>query len=249
MSENASVQVYERLSVEVSPVVQEANAIQVFNAGDYDNAAVFLIKVKEKSKLVEAERVKVSKPMNEALRAHNDLFGRLSTPLEMAERTVKNKMTIWYGEQQRKREEAERQARDKARREEEAERERLQKQAAAAEAKGRTERAEELKQRAAAVYVEPAPVAISAETSVVTGNGSVNMRQGIKVEVVNPFELLEAIMKEEMPLSWISFDLQAIKRRAMADKLPAGSTKIPGVRVMSDINSAVRTRATAAKFN
>jgi hypothetical protein len=249
MSENASVQVYERLSVEVNPVVQEASAIQVLSINDYDQAAVFLIRVKEKSKLVEAERVKVSKPMNDALRAHNDLFGRLSTPLELAERMVKSKMTIWYSEQQRKREEEERKARDKARREEEAERERLQKQAAAAEARGRTERAEELKQQAAAVYVEPVTVAINAETSVVTSHGSVNMRQGIKIEVVNPFELLEAIMKEEMPLSWITFDLQAIKRRAQADKLQPGSTKIPGVRIMSDTISAVRTRATAAKFN
>jgi hypothetical protein len=239
---NESVKVYEELSVKVSPVVRRAEAIQVSNEAEYDQAALFLTEVKAKQDEVEAERVKVSKPMNEALRAHNDLFKRLSVPLETANRAIKGKMATYFGEQQRIREEAERKARDAARKQEEAERERLQKQAAAAAAKGRVERAEELKQMAAAVYVEPVPVAMATETTVVAGSGSVTMRNDIEVEIVNPYDLLLAIMNDELPLDWIRWDLQAIKRRAKADGLRAGSDRIAGVRIKPAIIGAVKAR-------
>ena len=241
MEGNQSVQVYERLTVEVSPIVEQAKAIVVRNEADYNRAAMFLTEVKAKSKLVEEERVKVSKPMNDALRAHNDLFKRLSGPLDMAEFTVKRTMSEWFAEQKRIQDEVARKAAEDARRREEAERAKLQRQAEAATAKGRTEKAEELQQQAASVYIEPAYVPEPADTTVVLPGGSVTMRQDIEVEVVDPYQLLEAIMKDELPLAWIKIDTQAIKRRAKADGLMPGAKSIPGVRIKPALISAVRT--------
>lgn len=241
MTEQVSIKAYESLAIQVNPVVARANAVQVTTAMEYDDAAIFLTEVKTKAKLVEDERVRVSKPMNEALRAHNDLFKRLSGPLDLAERTVKGKMSSWYAEQERIREAQERKAREEARAREQAEREKLERQAAKAEAKGHVEAAEELKQRAAEVYVEPAPVAVQTESTVIAGKGSVTMRKDIEIEIENPYALLEAILKEEMPLAWLKFDVQAIKRRAKADNLTPGSKAIPGVRIKPAIVSAVRT--------
>lgn len=237
------------LSVKVAPIVQMAEAIQIRNDAEYNQAAVVLTHVKAMEKEVEDERVKTSKPLNEAVRANNEHFKRWSIPLETSERTVKAKMSAWYSEQQRIREEIERKAKEEARRLEEAERERLKKQAAVAEAKGRTERAEELKQQAAEVYIAPAYEPFNAETTVASSSGSVTMRQDIEVEVVNPYAFIEAILKEDLPLAWIKFDIQAIKRSARAQSLRPGSEKIPGVRIKPAIISAVRTMASNHKLN
>jgi hypothetical protein len=237
---NTAVEVRD-MGAQVAPIVQQAEAIIIGSPVEYDQAALFLTKIKTMAKEVEAERIKGAKPLNEAIRAHNEHFKRWSVPLETSERTVKTKMQAWYMEQERIREEAASKARDEARRKEEAEREKLQRQAAAAEAKGRAERAEELKAQAAAVYVEPAFTPAQAESTVVTSKGAVTMRQDIEIEVVNPYELLEAIMKDELPLAWIKIDVQAIKRRARADSLQPGSTALPGVRIKPAIVSAVRT--------
>lgn len=111
---------------------------QIACAEDYGMAADELKAIKAKAAALENQRTGITGPINNALRAINDLFRGPAALLEEAERTLKAKMLAWDQEQRRIADEARRRAEAEAA----AERQRL---ATEAEAKRR-----EAEQQAAA---------------------------------------------------------------------------------------------------
>lgn len=103
---------------------------QIATAEDYALAADELKAIKARSKDLEGQRTGITGPINEALRAINNLFRGPSDLLTKAEETIKRKMLAWQAEQERIAAEARRKAEAEA----EAQRKKLEEEAAAAQA-------------------------------------------------------------------------------------------------------------------
>jgi hypothetical protein len=145
---------------EVSGLLAQANAFQVTNDDTAQIAADELRTIKERKDAIEAERVKITKPLHDAKRATDELFKKLSTPLEQAERVLKGKVIAYQDEQERKRREEAARAEEAARKE----RERLEREAAALEKKGKAEAAAAKREVATMMPTAipaPAPAAVS----------------------------------------------------------------------------------------
>lgn len=202
----------------VVAVESEAHKITAFaqslviqtNEG-YSQAADTLKAIKGLLRQIEDARVRVTRPLNEALRAVNAQAKEASAPLLTSESRIKRAMVTYSTEQERIRREEQRKAEEAARKE----REKLEAQARKAEAAGRVERAMELEQRAATVV---APV-IQREPPKVSG---VAMRSIWRFEVVDP---------AAVPREYLVVDEKRIGAVVRAMK---GDTQIPGVRVWEE---------------
>lgn len=100
---------------------------QIESQETYGLAADELKAIKQRANQLEEQRTGITKPINTALKAINDLFRGPATLLEQAERMLKGKMLAWDQEQQRIAAEARRKAEEAAA----AERRRLEEEAAA----------------------------------------------------------------------------------------------------------------------
>ena len=120
---------------------------------------------KSLQKTVEGERVKITKPINDGLRAVNELFKKLSGPLEAAEAMMKSAALGWDNEQRRIKHEAEAEAARKA----DEERKRLAAIEARERAAGNAEAAQVIKEAAEMVapvpVVMPPPVKVAGEAT------------------------------------------------------------------------------------
>jgi uncharacterized membrane protein YqiK len=138
----------ERPQTDIAEVSGLLKVAEGFHVIDDDSAQMAVDECKSivaKKKVIEEERVKITKPLLEAQRATNDLFKKLTEPLERAERTYKSKVLTYQQDQERKRREEAAKAEEAARKE----RERLEKEAQKLEAKGKSEQAEAKREVAA----------------------------------------------------------------------------------------------------
>lgn len=98
------------LEKQVSPLVQEAGNYIIDSIEAIDNASLFLRKVKEAENNLEAKRLEFTAPLNQSLKAINETFRQLKTPLTQARELLTGKILNW------KRAETERLAKEEARR-------------------------------------------------------------------------------------------------------------------------------------
>lgn len=211
----------EQLQQEIAVIEGVAANYIVTTPEQYADAGEQLMIVKSHQKVVEEERTKITKPMNDGLKAANAFFKKFSERLDSIESKFKTALIAYKtAEDQKLRA-------DQAREEEKArkEREKLEAQAAKASAAGREERAAELLQRAAAVV---APIVIADAPSKVTG---ISMRDAWEYEVIDlslvPREFM--ILNEKAVNAWVG----SMK----------GDTKIPGIRVSCRKVMAATARA------
>lgn len=95
--------------IEVTEMERVAQAFQIINADSAELAADELKSVAEKEKLIEAERTKIVKPLNDAVKATNDFFRKLSGPVQRAGVVYRQKLIAYQqAEEKRRREEQER---------------------------------------------------------------------------------------------------------------------------------------------
>jgi hypothetical protein len=140
---------------QVESLVDQVKTFAVTTPEHYENGAAVLMGIKGMAAKVEAQRKKITQPIDQAKKEVMDLFRPLTTALENAERDIKSRLVSWKSEQDRIAREAQRKADEQARKE----RERLERQAAEAEAAGKSARAETLRERAEVVVAAPpAPV-------------------------------------------------------------------------------------------
>lgn len=87
----------------------------------YEEAGFELAQIKSKLADLEVKRTSVSKPLNDALKAHNEIFRGPREILEQAEKALKKGMLAWQDEVERKQAEERRQAEEHARQQREEE--------------------------------------------------------------------------------------------------------------------------------
>jgi hypothetical protein len=118
----------------LSLIAGKAQAITITDAATLEAARNFLVDVKTTWGNIEADRVSIKKPLDEAVQRVQGFFRKLLSPLEDAERIVKPKIANYLAELERQREareRAEREEADRVRRAQEAEARRLEEAAAA----------------------------------------------------------------------------------------------------------------------
>lgn len=188
-----------------------AATYQVTTAAQYEAGAEDLKRVKAAQKKLEDTRTGITGPLNESLKAINNLFRLPGDRLARIERVIKGKLMGYAEEQERIRREEQRKAEAAAQRE----KERLEALARKAQEAGRIEAAERHEERAAAVV---APV-IQREPPKVAGLAT---REVWKFEVVDP---------GKVPREFLMIDEQRIRRYVAAMKAEA---RIDGVRVYAE---------------
>lgn len=232
--------------------VKFANSFLIESDDDYQLAAEELRSIKERAKAVEAERTKITVPMNTALQAVNDMFRAPKSLFDSVEGIFKAKMLAWQSKQaafaEAARKEAERQAEARRREiehdaemargraEEEARRLRElgnAEAAAAVEAKGE-EAVAALQLEAETTVAQPLAVAAPRATGISTAKSN-------EVTVVNKYEFakfcVDAWERDPGMLDYLNID--GVKLRA-AGRTHGTALNWPGLAVGG--KSTIRVR-------
>lgn len=230
----------------------------------YELAADDLRTVKALSKDVEEKRTAITGPLNQAVKAVNDLFRAPKEFLQTAETALKGAMIAYDREQERKAAEARRKAEEEARLEREriaaeareAERrakeeaDRIAQEAAAAAASGDQAKAEELKQQAeqtaaaghaeaeaiavAAEMVVAAPVPIATAAPKVAG---LSTRQNWKARCTDKMALIRFVAEHPEHQHLLEVNQTGINQLAKAQK---DAMRLPGVESYPDAVMSAR---------
>lgn len=159
----------------------------------------------------------------EAHKASVALKRRFTDPLDAIERTVKAKLLAYYTEQERRREQEQREAAAKAAKVEAERRAKLEAQAKRWEEKGNLEKAQELREAAAAVSIA-APVIQTAPPSV--SGISVRKRWRVDESKLDKAALIAAAAVDSNLAAYLDINVSALEKVANATQ---GAIKIPGV--------------------
>lgn len=100
----------QNLEKQVSPLVKQAGSYVINSVESVDEASKFLRQVKDVENGIEKKRLELTAPLNQSLKAINELFRNLKNPLEQARYLLTNKILSW------KRAEIERLEKEEARR-------------------------------------------------------------------------------------------------------------------------------------
>lgn len=195
----------------------------------YEAAAADLQEIKGKLKALEEKRIAITRPLNQALKAVNDLFRKPKELLEQAEALLKRAMGAYDQEQERRRREEQARLEAEARKE----RERLEAQARKAEEKGQLEKAEALRESATSIIAPlVSPVAKAPKVSGIATRGL------WKARVTDKAALVRHIVAERPDLlTLIEIDSSALGALARSQK---SALSLPGVEVYEEKVLAAR---------
>jgi len=235
-----------------------AEAYVIDSPAMYELAAADLQSVKALRKQVDDKRTGITGPLNQALKAVNDLFRPATSYLDDAEGKLKGALLAYDQEQARKAAEERRRAEEVARLEREriereareaqaraeAEAERIRQEAAAAAASGDESKANELtmqaQQTAAAGAAEAeqitstvdlitaAPVPLASAAPKVKG---LSTRENWKAQVTDKMKLLQHIVAHPEFENLVEINQSALNQLAKAQKQ---AMKLPGVEPFND---------------
>lgn len=212
---HSELELNEAMQVQVSPVVSAAKALVVKTDAQSIEAQEILKTIKAKRRWVE-EFFAASK--SAAYKAHQLIKSNenaLDQPLAEAERIVKEKTNIFIADQEHKRQEEARIAEAKRQEAERKERERIEEQARKAREAGKTEKADALEEKAAAVVVQPTFVSQAPATKI----SGVSVSKVWKGECVDLLALCKAIASGAMPVSMVDPNTAAINAHAKVWKV------------------------------
>lgn len=233
------------------------------NASDFviDSHTMFelasddLKQIKTLQKEVEEKRTSITGPLNQAVKAVNDLFRSPKDYLDKAEATLKRAMVTWTSEQERIAAEARAKAEAQAR----AERERLaaiereqaeaarkaQEEAQAAAAAGDKEAAalamakvQDAQQQAAVAAVTANVVTIAPAAEAPAKVSGISGRMTFSADVANLMELVKAVAEGKAPIEAIQADMKFLNAQARAFKNPG--QLYPGVITMVERSISAR---------
>lgn len=223
----------------------------------YEEAGFELAQIKSKLADLEAKRTSVSKPLNDALKAHNAIFAAPRETLERAEKALKTGMLNWQEKVEREAEEARRKAEEDARIQREAEERRaaeLRRQseallAQAAEAAPEQQEAlvaqAELVEQHANIAQETASVVIARPIFAAPARASgTSTRKVWKGEVTDKLALIQHIAAHaaQHPDLLALLDVNESKVNARAKSLEQ-HLNLPGVRAYEERSLAARKAA------
>lgn len=196
---------------------KQITTLVIKDQASYETAATLLKSIKDIGKMAEEARKKITTPLDAAKSAVMDLFRPTSTAVDNLEKHLKSLMIAYVNEEERKRKAEEEKLRKIAEAAEAKERKRLEEQAAKALANGKTDKAEELSQRAATVN-RVAPIVASTVQKV----SGVSMKQNWKARVID----INAV-----PRAYLIVDEKKLDQIAKATK---GSLTLAGIEFYSE---------------
>jgi len=170
-----------KATTEAKTMMTRYSVLQIKAQPDFDAAGEILKTIKAKTAEIEELQRSITCPMNEALKRIRDVFRRPLDYLERAENAVRRARLIFQQDQETKRLEEEAKLRELARKEEEKKKKALEARALKAEEKGDVEKAEELREKKADIFV-PAPIV---ESRVERTKG-IGMRKDWKARIIDP---------------------------------------------------------------
>ncbi|MBL4853829.1 MAG: hypothetical protein JKY25_06270 [Robiginitomaculum sp.] len=183
--------------------------------------------IKSKAKDLTAQRVAITKPMDESKKRIMDLFRNPLKYLADAESLIKRSILHYDNKQEQLRREIEAKLRDKQRKEKEL----LVKRAAAAADKGQEEKAEALRDKAETL---PTPI-VAHRASTPPG---VSYRNTWGAEVVDKMALIKAVAAGEVPLIALEINMKVCNAQACALR---SEMKWPGIKAVSTKQIASRS--------
>jgi len=196
------------------PALLKKAELTISNQKEYEIAGDVLKEVKSRSKELDEERKKITKPIDDAKTAVMNLFKPPIELLKKAEDKIKSLMLGYTTEQERVAREKQIELQKIADAQAEKEKKALEAKIARAEASGKTDKAEELKNQKENIVPIDVPV-IAPQVEKVSG---ISYRDKWTAEVVD----FKALSDE-----WKLPNQQALDRTAQATK---GSITIPGVK-------------------
>lgn len=243
------------LAGQAQGALDDAVAVVIDSPTMYDLAADDLRRIKRLQKEVEEKRTGITGPLNQAVKAVNDLFRAPKEYLDKAEATLKRSMVAWSAEQERIAMEARRKAEEEARAERErlaaierdkaeaARRAELEAQQAAeqgdrealekAQAEARAARAEAAQLAATAAVVMVAPeVEAPARAAGIAG------RVTYSAQVDDLMQLVQAVAAGTAPIEALQADTKFLNTQAKAFKKPG--QLYPGVTIVAQRGIAAR---------
>lgn len=140
-------------------------------------------------------------------------------PVSEADILIRKNMTAFLDEQERIRKEEQRKAEEAAAEAARKEQERLLAQAVKADDKGKTDKAEEILERAEAVYAEPVFVPPTVDKTVALDNGSVTRKTDLQITVVDLKLLCAEIAAGRVPATVIEAKPGALKQWAKINQV------------------------------
>jgi hypothetical protein len=222
------------LEHEVNPTVETANALIVRTTDDSLAAQEVLKQIKTTAKRVYAKFHGPVEAAHTAWKAAKDLENFFMKPFEEAEAIIKRKVVTFQNEIERKRREEAAKIEAKRLEEERKRREELQRQADLAASKGKSEKAEALRE-AADTYVAP-PVFQAPEPVQAQGTA---FKKTWKAEVTDLPLFLKAVAEGRAPLGVVSINESALNAYAKGVK---GTMAVRGIRFYEETSMAVRTK-------
>ena len=243
------------LTTKAQTALAGAAAYVIDSTTMFELASDDLKNIKALQKEVEDKRTSISGPLNQAVKAVNDLFRPPKEYLEKAEYAIKRAMITWTTEQERLAAEA----RAKAEAEARAERERLaaiereqaeaarkaQEEAQAAAEAGDEQAAAEAMAAAQAAQEQAAMAAITAQVVTVAPTveapakvAGISGRVTFSAEVTDLLALVKAVAAGQAPIECIQADAKFLGAQARAFK-KAGQL-YPGVNIIAERGIAAR---------
>lgn len=215
------------LKEEAQLLLSQAQSYEISSPEMYEAAAEDLRSIVTKKKDLDAQRKKITKPLDEAKAAVMDLFKPPIDFLTKAEGILKRGLSAWDEEQERIRRQKEAEAAEALRKEREA----LEKKAEKMAAKGQVEKAAET--LAQSMSMPTAVVAPEPERA-----AGISFRDNWKAEVTDLRALVEAVAAGKVPLRALEASEKFLGAQAKALR---EEMNYPGVRVYKDRVVAARS--------
>lgn len=213
------------ISNEISLIADQTKEMVIQNQQQYEQAAQIGREIKRKAKMVKDLFAPIKEAANKAHKAACAQEKLMLDPLNEAEKRIKQQMSLYTAEQERKRREAEEAARLAAQQQAQ----QLLQQAVDAEESGDEQATETLLEEAQ--IMQEAPLVIETPALKVSG---VSVRKDWEVELIDQ----DAVPVSVAGVVIRPVDLPAIKRIARATK---GAIQIPGIRIKEVQTTVLRT--------
>lgn len=224
------------LKQEITTIDEQVGAVVVNSSATYEMAGALVIDLDALEKKINAYW---EDPIKKAFDAHRALTakrGEMLKPVQDRKKILRGKISAYLTEQERIRKEEQRKADEERRKREEAERAKLEARAAKAEEKGKTEKAEELREKAADVYVPPVVVQAEVEKTTRIETGTVSQKKDIRVTVTDPMAIVKAVASGTLPIGVVSINESKLKA---AIKLQ-GISQLYGCTIEEIVNAQFR---------
>ena len=226
----------QQLEAQAMTLKGQAMSLTVVDQETYGVAGEFAKNLRTAKKRIQDYFSPIKKAAHETWKGICAKENEAIRPIDEADAHIRKTMNAYLNEQERKRREEQARLeaieREKARKEQEA----LLKRAAAAEAKGKTDKAEELFEKAEDVYEKP--VYVEPVTAVKTDAATVGAAKDVTVEVLN----IKAFIAELVELDSNAFEaLFSVKVSGLKSWVKSnGIKKFAGLRIEERLSARVR---------